>query len=153
MDPVKFRFLQEKFPDCYDDIQLCDHFLFSIVDGIRDAICYKHSNPKCTFNELLIAAIRVEAECTQRSANAKTLTTKIDTNSNHETNSNQKPSIHTTDVLRNPKLKSSVQRGKGIKPLSQCFRCLGWGHFIRSCASQAPVEGSVEWERTFGDLK
>ena len=53
----KFRFLQEKFPDRYNDIQLCDHFLFSVVDGIRDAICYKHNNPKCTFNELLIAAI------------------------------------------------------------------------------------------------
>ena len=149
----KFRFSQEKFPDRYDDIQLCDHFLFSIVDGICDAIRYKHSNPKCTFNELLIAAMRVEAESTQRSANVKALITKINTNTNHEINPNQKPSAHTTDVLRNPKLKSSVQRGKGIKPLTQCFRCMGWRHFIRSCESQAPVEGSVEWERTFGNLK
>ena len=150
----KFRVLQEEFPDRYDDVKLCDHFLFSIVDGIRDAIHYKHSNPKCTFNELLIAAMRVEAESTQRSANAKTLITKVSyTNTNHEINPNQKPSTHTTDVLRNPKLKSNVQKGKGIKPLAQCFRCLGWGHFIRSCASQAPVEGSVEWERTFGNLK
>ena len=80
----KFRFLQKKFPDRYDDIQLCDHFLFSIVDGICDTIRYKHSNPKCTFNELLVAAMRVEAESTQRSANAKAFTTKTNTNTNHE---------------------------------------------------------------------
>ena len=98
--------------------------------------------------------MRVEAESTQRSDKAKTLITKVsNTNTNHEINPNQKSSTHTTDVLRNLKLKSNVQKGKGIKPLTQCFRCLGWGHFIRSCASQAPVEGSVEWERTIGNLK
>ena len=150
----KFRSLQENFPGHYNDIKLCDHFLFSIVDGIRDAIRHKHGNPRCTFNELLIAAMRVEAESTQRSDKAKTLITKVsNTNTNTEINPNQKSSTHTTDVLRNLKLKSNVQKGKGIKPLTQCFRCLGWGHFIKSCASQAPVEGSVEWERTIGNLK
>ena len=147
----KFRFLQEKFPDRYDDIQLYDHFLFSVVDGIRDAICHKHNNPKCTFNELLIAAMKVEAESTQRSANAKALTAKTNTDTNQEIISNQKQITHMTDVLRNPRLKSSVQRGKESKSLIQCLRCMGWGHFIRSCASKAPVEGSVEWERTFGN--
>ena len=140
----KFRFLQENFPYRYDDIQLCDHFLFSIVDGICDTICHKHNNPKCTFNELLIAAMKVEAESTQRSANAKALTAKTNTDTNQEIISNQKQITHMIDVLRNPKLKSNVKRGKGVKPLIQCFRCMGWGHFIRSCASQAPVEGSIE---------
>ena len=150
----KFRSLQENFPGQYSDIKLCDHFLFSIADGTRDAIRHKHNYPRCTFTELLITAMRVEAESTHRDDKAETPITKVsNTNTNTEINPSQKSGTHTTDVLRNLKLKSNVQKGKWIKPLTQCFRCLGWGHFMKSCASQAPAEGSVEWEKTIGKPK
>ena len=40
---------------------------------------------------------------------------------------------------------------KKDRPPVKCHRCMGWGHFIRNCASKVPVEGSVEWEQTHGN--
>ena len=167
----KFRFLQERFPGRYDDSQLRDRFFSSVVDGPCDAIRHKHDNPECTFNELLTAAMEAEAGSTQRSAHAKALTAETDTDTNQEITSIQKQLTNMTDILKNSGFKGSDQRGKGgtaakavevrenqqtnlstakrEKPLIQCFRCMGWGHFIRNCASKVPVEGSVECERTF----
>ena len=84
-----------------------------------------------------------------------------------KTPSIQKQLTRITSILREVNAKT---KGKGghplIKPVKkkdcnqtitsagrlslQCHRCLGWGHFIKSCASKAPVEGSVEWKHVHG---
>ena len=169
----KFCFLQERFPDRYDDSQLHDRFFSSVVDRTRDAIHHKHDNPECTFNELLPAAMKAEAESAQRSVQAKAFNAETNTDTNPEITSIHKQLTNMTDILKGARFQVKDQRGKGgntakaaegrenqqtppgtlkkeRSPL-QCHRCMGWGHFIRNCASKAPAEGSVEWERIHGN--
>ena len=167
----KFRFLQERFPDRYDDSQLRDRFFSSVVNRTRDAIRHKHDNPESTFNELLTAAMKAEAEATQRSAQAKAFNAETDTNP--EITSIQKQLTSMTDIIKSARFQDRDHKRKGdntakaaeirenqrtpsgtpkkVKPPLQCHRCMGWGHFIRNCASKAPIEGSVEWEQTHGN--
>ena len=167
----KFRFLQERFPDRYDDSQLRDRFFSSVVNRTRDAIRHKHDNPESTFNELLTAAMKAEAEATQRSAQAKAFNAETDTNP--EIISIQKQLTSMTDIIKSARFQDRDHKRKGdntakaaeirenqrtplgtpkkVKPPLQCHRCMGWGHFIRNCASKAPIEGSVEWEQTHGN--
>ena len=78
-----------------------------------------------------------------------------------------------TDIIKSARFQDRDHKGKGgntakaaeirenqrtpsgtpkkERPPVQCHRCMGWGHFIRNCASKAPIEGSVEWEQTHGN--
>ena len=58
----KFRFLQERFPGRYEDSQLRDCFFSSVNDRTWDAIRHKHDQADSTFNKLLNAAMKAEAE-------------------------------------------------------------------------------------------
>ena len=109
----KFRFLQERFPNHYDDSQLRDHFFSSVVDRTCDAICHKHDNPECTFNELLVAAMKAEAESAQRSAQAKVFNAETNTDTNPEITSIQKQLTNMTDILKSARFQGKDQRGKG----------------------------------------
>ena len=39
----------------------------------------------------------------------------------------------------------------GGKPPVQCYRCMGWGHYKRSCPNREPVQGSTEWGNLHGE--
>ena len=132
--------------------------------------------PDCTFNQLLTAAMRAEAETgvthavCAKAANAEPSST------------NDMTSIQTQLTSMTENLKSAKFLGKGQKrkgeataksadarqglqgpgtsaagpfkkgrPPIQCHRCKGWGHFARNCASKVPAEGSVEWENMNGE--
>ena len=95
------------------------------------------------------------------------INSELDNLTNMKTPSVQKQLTRITSILREVNAKT---KGKGghtlIKPVKkkdcnqtvasvgrlslQCHRCLGWGHFIKSCASKADVEGSVEWKNIHG---
>ena len=109
----KFCFLQERFPGHFDDSQLCDRFFSSVVDRPHDAICHKHDNPECTFNELLTAAIKAEAESTQRGVQAKDFNAETDTDTNQEITSIHKQLTSMTDILKSARFKGKDQKGKG----------------------------------------
>ena len=167
----KFRFLQERFPTRYDDSQLRDRFFSSIKDKTRDAIRHKYDRPDCTFNELMTAAMKVEAESTSKIIRSKAACVDLNTNTNPELVSIQKQLTSMSDILQKARNHSKSQNNKGSNSQSnakddakaskkiikkdrssvQCHRCLGWGHFIRDCPSKDPVEGSVEWEQLHGD--
>ena len=38
------------------------------------------------------------------------------------------------------------------KPPAQCYQCMGWGHYSRNCPNEYPVEGSVNWENSQGEV-
>ena len=138
---------------------------------INDTVTHKHDNPESTFNELLTAAMKAEAEATQRSAQAKAFNAETDINP--EIISIQKQLTSMTDIIKSARFQDRDHKKKGgttakaaeirenqqtpsgtpkkEKPPLQCHRCLGWGQFIRNCASKAPIEGSVEWEQTHGN--
>ena len=150
----KFHFLQERFPGRYDDSQLRDQFFSSILDKNRDAIRHKHDNPDCTFDELLTAAMRAEAESAHRSTRAKALTANTDTES--DTNPNmvaiQKQLSSMSELIQNTKLNARETKNRGgqkltkdvegktqtpphtpkkDRSLAQCYRCMGWGSLYK----------------------
>ena len=109
----KFRFLQERFPDRYDDSQLLDRFFSSVVNRTCDAIHHKHDNPESTFNELLTAAMKAEAEATQRSAQAKAFNAETDTDTNPEIISIQKQLTNMTDIIKSARFQDRDHKKKG----------------------------------------
>ena len=38
------------------------------------------------------------------------------------------------------------------KPPVQCHQCMGWGHYVRNCPNEYPVEGSVNLENSQGEV-
>ena len=153
----KFRFLQERFPNRYNDDQLRDRFFSSVKDKTRDAIRHKYDYPVCTFNELLTAAMKAEAETTHTVGKAKAAIAAIDSDTNPELLSIEDQLLDLNGILKSANLAGNGKRGdnktnndkstKKGKAHIQCHRCMGWGHFLRDCASTTPVEGSVEWEQ------
>ena len=174
----KFRFLQERFPRRYEDSQLRDRFFSSVNDRTRDAIRHKHDREDCTFNELLNAAMKAEAETTSRAVRAKALNANDDTNADQGVTSIQQQLTSMTEILKGAQFQRKGQKGTGGipakaadareglkgpetssagpfkrgKPTLQCFRCMGWGHYARSCASKTAAKGSVEWENSQGEV-
>ena len=104
---------------------------------------------------------------------AKAFNAEADTDTNQEITSIQKQLTNMTDILKSARFQGKDHRGKEgntakaaeikenqqtpsgtpkkERPPVQCHRCMGWGHFIRNCASKAPIEGSVEWEQIHGN--
>ena len=165
----KFPFLQERFPGRYEDSQLHDHFFSSVNNRTRDAIRHKHDKPVSTFNELLNAAMKAEAEIPNRVVCAKAINATDDTNPDNEITSIQKQLTSMTEILKSAHFQGKNQKGKGGatakakeareglkgpetssagpfkkgKPPLQCYRCMGWGHYARNCASKVATKGSI----------
>ena len=52
--------------------------------------------------------------------------------------------------LKGPGTSAAGPFHKG-KPPTQCYQCMGWGHYARNCPNEYPVEGSVNWENQRGE--
>ena len=173
----KFRFLQERFPGRYEDSQLRDRFFASVNDRTRDAIRHKHDQAASTFNELLNAAMKAEAETPNRVVHAKALNATDNTNPDNEITSIQKQLVNMTEILKSAHFRGRDEKEKGSatatvtdarkglkgqefssagpfkqgKPPRQCYRCMGWGHYARNCASKVAAKGSRQWENSQGE--
>ena len=96
----KFRFLQERFPGRYKDSQLRNRFFSSVNDRTRDAIRHKHDQAASTFNKLLNAAMKAEAETPNRVVHTKALNATDNNNPDNEITSIQKQLVNMTEILK-----------------------------------------------------
>ena len=51
--------------------------------------------------------------------------------------------------LKGPEISSAGPFKQG-KPPRQCYRCMGWGHYARNCASKVAAKGSRQWKTLKG---
>jgi len=167
----KFKFLQERFPGRYADVQLKDRFFSGMNDKLRDSMRYLYDNNKCSFGQMLKSAMRAEGESASRAATRAKAAVVENAGTSNEGSNSEITSIRaqlssmskilkgaqfhgTADVRQNLKGPGTSAAGpfKTNKPPIQCHRCFRWGHFKRSCPNKEPVEGSVEWGNLHGEV-
>ena len=65
-------------------------------------------------------------------------------NNKKKGNGYHKPKGNTRQGLKGPST-SAAGPFRKEKPPVQCYQCMGWGHYVRNCPNEYPVEGSINW--------
>ena len=167
-----FKKLKEAFTERYQRSQLKEHLFHSINQQTRDSMRYLYDRESTTYEALLAAMKKAEMEwsetrgqfrmkgaivvekkeldklkerldklqATVKSATAKTKKDKKKTPKASPRKDDQRK------VSKGPHTSSAEPFKPNQKPI-QCFKCEGWGHGWRECATK----GNVDWGRVHGD--
>ena len=169
-----FRTINEHFPGWYMPVQLKTRFFHGINDRLRDSMCYLYNKPEASFEDLLLAAMRVEVESRDHHLTKAKVVAMIEADGENEA-----LGIGLNDL--NEQLKSLGQylkisylilrvpqssqdpwnqsKGPGPsaagpfrnRPPVQCYKCNGWGHYQRQCPNREKVTFANDRENSQGE--
>ena len=166
-----FKKLQEVFPDRYGEVQLKERLFHGVNQQTRDSMRFLYTKESTTYDSLLAAIKEAEVEWNEsktqvrikgvvvpeREDELEELKKRLDKLTATVKSSNVKDKPKGTknkspgDSPRKDEKRKSP-RGPGtssagpFKPQQrpiQCYKCKGWGHGWRECATK----GNVDWGR------
>ena len=168
-----FKKLQEAFPDRYGDLQLKERLFHGVNQQTRDSMQFLYTKESTTYDNLLAAIKEAEMEWSE-SRNKVRVEGAVVEEKEDELVELKKHIDKLTATVKSSSIKGKNKSGKttgnsarkedhgkqskgpGVssagpfKPHQnpiQCYKCEGWGHGWRECATK----GNMDWGRVRGE--
>ena len=168
-----FKNLQEAFPERYQRNQLKEHLFHSVNQQTRDSMRYLYDRESTTYKVLLAAMKKVETEWSETHAQFRMkgaavvekkeldkLKERLDKlqatikSATAKTEKDKKKTPKTSPCKDDPRKTTKGPHTSSAGPFRpdqkpmQCYKCKGWGHGWRECATK----GNVDWGGCMGIL-
>ena len=168
-----FKKLRDVFPDRYQEAQLKERLFHGVFQHMRDSMRYLYDKESTTYDSLLATMKGAELEWlesrNQSRLKSVTITDKTEIEELREKLVELQATVKSAAVQKKEKEKKKTpknsprkddvrkqSKGPGVtaagpfkpdqKPM-QCYKCEGWGHGWRECATK----GNVDWGRVHGE--
>ena len=166
-----FKRLQEVFPDRYGEIQLKERLFHGVNQQTRDSMRFLYTKESTTYDSLLAAIKEAESEWNESksqlrvksavvcdredqmeelkkrldklTATVKSSNVKEKPKGNKNKTSGDSPRKDEKRKLSRGPATTSAGPFKPSQRTIQCYKCEGWGHGWRECATK----GNVDWGR------
>ena len=156
---LRYKRLISLYPDRYNPGILKERLFYGMTQHLRDSMRYLYKQETTTYEQLLTSAKEAESEWLEhKTLKAKSTTIadpgkkerdelrsrieKLTAELNKKEKYYKRKKTPTSSPKDSPRGKTSNPKGSPNRKPAQCYKCGGWGHMRRECASS----GNVNWE-------
>ena len=156
---LRYKKLIGLYPDRYNAGILKERLFYGMTQHLRDSMRYLYKQEGTTYEQLLTSAKEAELEWVEhKTLKVKSTTVadpgkkerdelrsrieKLTAELNKKEKYYKKKKTPTSSPKDSPRSKFPNSTGSPNRKPAQCYKCGGWGHMRRECASS----GNVNWE-------